>query len=185
VDDKRRRLLLPGKCNLAAQPDGLAFSIDGDPPRIAWERDPVAMHADDALAAAAAAGTARRGPDPAAHLAAVTWLREALAGGPRPAKDLKDEWLHGQCGSERTLKRAKHALGVDAYRPENPGPWWWRLPADCQEQGANNSKEKQLGPLGPLPKNPGILPFFEAGEGQGAKLKELGTVPPDRMRVTL
>jgi hypothetical protein len=180
VDDKRRRLLLPGKCNLAAQPDGLAFGIEGDPPRIEWESTPVAMHADDALAAAAAAGTARRGPDPAAHLQAAAWLREALAGGPRPAKDLKDEWLHGQCGSKRTLERAKHALGVDAYRDENPGPWWWRLGAD-----RHHAKEKELGDLGGVPQNPGILPFSEAGEGQTAKLSLLGGVPPDRVWVTL
>jgi|GEM_PF-804216 len=178
-DAKHRRLLLPGKCNLAAQPEGLAFSIDGDPPRIAWERDPVAMHADDALAAAAAAGTARRGPDPAAHLLAVTWLREALAGGPRPARDLRDEWLHGHGGSERTLKRAKHSLGVDAYRPEVPGPWWWRL-----EQGGQEApQDKQLGPLGPLAENPGILAFSDAENSKGAKLSLLG--PLDRVQVTL
>lgn len=51
TENRNRRLLLPGKCNLSVEQDGLAFSIAGEPASVHWERDRVAMHADDALAA--------------------------------------------------------------------------------------------------------------------------------------
>lgn len=50
-DDDKRRLLLPGKSNLSRPADGLAFTIGGNPARIEWEPDPVAMTADGVLAA--------------------------------------------------------------------------------------------------------------------------------------
>ncbi len=100
-DNKRRRLLLPGKNNLAREGDGLAFSIIGEPPHIAWERDRVAMSADDALAAESQSREQKPGPDAEAQDAASAWLGTALAGGPRLAKDLSDEWKNGQGGSER------------------------------------------------------------------------------------
>ena len=50
-NDKERRLLLPGKNNLAHEGTGLAFSITGEPARIVWEPEPVEMNADEALAA--------------------------------------------------------------------------------------------------------------------------------------
>jgi hypothetical protein len=48
--DNQRRLLLPGKNNLSAEGSGLAFTISGDPATIVWEREPLTMCADDALA---------------------------------------------------------------------------------------------------------------------------------------
>jgi hypothetical protein len=30
---------------------------------------------------------------------------------------------------ERTVKRARLALAVEAFRPTVPGPWFWRLAA--------------------------------------------------------
>ncbi len=85
-------MLLPGKNNLAREGDGLAFSIIGEPPRIAWERDPVAMSADDALAVESQSREHKPGPDAEAFDAASDWLRSALVDGPRLAKDLLDEW---------------------------------------------------------------------------------------------
>lgn len=181
AEDKARRLLLPGKNNLARDGDGLAFSIIGEPPRIAWEREPVAMSADDALAVECQSREAKPGPDAEAFDAASDWLRSALADGPRLAKDLKDEWRDGQDGSERTLKRAKKALRVEAYRPEMPGPWWWRLPS----MDAKPTEDEQLGPLGPLAENATNLTVFDADECKDAKLHELGPLGPERVRVTI
>lgn len=121
-ENKSRRLMLPGKNNLAREGDGLAFSIIGDPPHIAWERDPVAMSADDALAVESQGREQRPGPDADALNAATDWLRFTLASGPRLAKELFDEWKNGQGGSKRTLDRVKQSLQVEAYRPEVPGP---------------------------------------------------------------
>ena len=180
-DNKARRLLLPGKNNLAREGDGLAFSIIGEPARISWERDPVAMSADDALAAESQAREQRPGPDAEAHDAASTWLAAALAGGPRLAKELMDEWKNGHGGSERTLKRAKQSLAVEAYRAEVPGPWWWRLPG----KDAKSPEDVQLGPLGILAETAGNLPGFDADDSKGAKLQEPGILGPERVRVTI
>lgn len=127
--NKTRRLLLPGKNNLAPEGGGLAFTIAGDPACIRWERDPVAMSADDGLAAEQAAK--KPGPDADAQDTAAAWLSKTLADGPRLVKELLDEWKNGESGSERTLKRAKQSLGVEAYRNEIPGPWWWAAAQEC------------------------------------------------------
>uniref|UniRef100_A0A7C2K246 AAA family ATPase n=1 Tax=Schlesneria paludicola TaxID=360056 RepID=A0A7C2K246_9PLAN len=178
-DNKNRRLLLPGKNNLAHKGNGLAFSIIGEPPRIDWEHDPVGMDADDALAAETQSRE-KPGPEAEAHDAATVWLRGALTAGPRPAKELKDEWENGQGGSERTLKRAKKSLDVEAYRPDVPGPWWWRLPAKDAGKGANPTEEQQPGPLGPLEKTRWKPTGSVGEESKDAKFQQFGPLDPDR-----
>ena len=165
TENKTRRLLLPGKNNLADEGDGLAFSIGGEPPRLWWEDSPVAMSADQGLAVEQAAH--KPGPDAEAQNAAVAWLDTALAGGPRLAKELTDEWINGEGGEKRTLERARQALGVEAYRPENPGPWFWRSSfsvldaAEADRQAhRQDPKEKELGDLGGVPQNTENLPLF-------------------------
>jgi hypothetical protein len=129
-ENKRRRLLLPGKSNLAPEGGGLAFTIEGRPPLLLWETQPVDMTADDLLAAEnrRQRQSQRRGPEPEALTEATDWLKKALADGPRLAAELLDEWKNGEGGSGSTLNRARRALGVKAFRPEVPGPWHWRLP---------------------------------------------------------
>ena len=39
----------------------------------------------------------------------------------------QEEGVEGEGFSKGTLKRARPEAGVVAYRPENPGPWWWRV----------------------------------------------------------
>ncbi len=179
-EDKRRRLLLPGKNNLAAENHGMAFAIGGDPPHLQWEKDPVNMHADDALAAEE---NNRRKPGPEAMALdnAKDWLHEALVDGPRLVKELRDDWTNGYGGSKRTLDRAKQALGVEAFRPKVPGPWSWRLPA----KDANAPKGEYLGDLGNLAENQGVLPFSDPGEPKDAKLSPPGTLGGDRTQVTI
>lgn len=179
--NKTRRLLLPGKNNLAREGDGLAFSIGGEPARISWERDPVAMSADDALAAENQSSERRSGPDADALKAASDWLQSVLAAGPRLAKELFDEWKNGEDGSERTLKRAKKSVGVEVYRDKVPGPWWWRL----RGKDAKPPEGEHLGPLGILAKTAGNLPVFEAHESKGAKLLESGNLEGERVQVTI
>lgn len=176
-EDKARRLLLPGKNNLAAEGDGLAFSIVGEPARIVWEPEPVAMTADDALAAEAA--RAKPGPEAEAQDAASTWLAAALADGPRLARELVDEWVNGNSGSKRTLERAKESLGVEAFRETVPGPWRWRLKA------ANTAKSEELGDLGGVAKTSGNLHVFSGEESKVAKIPELGILGGEREQVTI
>jgi putative DNA primase/helicase len=121
-EDKQRRLFLPGKNNLAEQQQGLAFTIGGEPASVHWERDPVAMSADEALA--------RENGDKGHSTAldeAVAWLSDALADGPRPGKEVKGEATADGI-APRTLDRAKVKLGVDTGPDGFRGPWVWLLP---------------------------------------------------------
>ena len=129
TDNKNRRLLLPGKNNLAREGDGLAFAIIDEPPRISWERDPVALSADDALAQENGFGgeDAKPGPQPEARSHAAEWLRELLKAGPMEVAKIKDE-AKAAGYAWRTLHRAKDELGIRPYREQFGGNWTWKLP---------------------------------------------------------
>jgi hypothetical protein len=88
------------------------------------------MSADDCLAAECKAS--KPGPKAEARQHAVAWLRTALTNAPRPAKELLSEAREAACISPQTLRRAREELGVEAYREEVPGPWYWRLPQGAQ-----------------------------------------------------
>lgn len=164
-----RRLFLPGKNNLAREGDGLAFTICGSPARIAWERAPVKLSADDALAQENRARQKPSGPEPKEKEAAMVWLRAALADGPRMIRELRDEWTNGQDGSTSTLKRARKELRVIACRNGPNGPWWLRLP----DQRTNPAEHVQPDPLGPLGKSPGERADFCGDNSQGTKFSQL------------
>lgn len=126
-DDPRRRLLLPIKNNIAPDTGGLAYRIeplgvDGCP-ALAWEPDPVSISADDALAGDRDDGGGRTERDDAAD-----WLRDLLAHGPRPARDLERD-ARDAGYSIATVRRAKAASGVVSRKPAFGGPWEWVLPA--------------------------------------------------------
>jgi putative DNA primase/helicase len=121
-----RRLLLPGKANLAAQQSGLAFTIGGEPPAVQWDSAPVNMTANEYMAAAASARQAAGRPADQL-IEAELFLMSALADGPRPTKELIEEGKYAHSLSARTLERAKKSLGIEAFRPAIPGPWYWRL----------------------------------------------------------
>jgi putative DNA primase/helicase len=123
--DRERRLLLPGKNNLAAQSNGLAFRIGGDPPALHWEDAAADLTADEAVAAETTASGMRT----ALRSQAVEWLRELLANGPVPAVDVQREAKHAGY-SWRALDYAKVELGVRPTRTTNLGPWAWKLPQD-------------------------------------------------------
>jgi len=127
ADRKSLKLLLPGKNNLAPEGGGLAFTIFGDPPAVSWERDPVAMTADDALASENDTEKKKPGPEPKARDRAVEWLRDLLKDGPLASAKIQQE------GKEagyvwRTVHRAKDELGIKPYREQFGGAWMWKLP---------------------------------------------------------
>lgn len=122
-DDKARKLLLPGKNNLAKPPAGLAFTIEGDPPACSWSPEPVNMTADDLL------DRANGGDGGGALGEALEWLRDEMTNGPQPSKEIikraEDDGI-----PERTLRRAKKALGIQSKRlgHDSAGAWAWVLP---------------------------------------------------------
>lgn len=126
-ENKPRRLLLPGKNNLAPEGNGLAFTIIGNPPTVAWERDPVAMTADDALMTENGNPEKKPGPKPEARNQAAEWLQYLLRDGPVPSARIKEEVK--EAGYVwRTVHRAKDELGIKPYREQFGGAWMWKLP---------------------------------------------------------
>jgi hypothetical protein len=129
--DNTRQLFLPLKCNLAPKMPGLAYRFEGatvqspegpvETSRIMWDSEPVTMTADEALEAHTPKRTS-------ALAEAEGWLKDALAGGPLPAKEVFA--AAAAVGiKERTLRRAREALGVVVKKdPSAKGIWNWRLP---------------------------------------------------------
>jgi hypothetical protein len=121
-DNKHRRLMLPGKSNIAKESTGLAFTIE-DPGCVCWEPAPVDQNADEALALSQ--GTT--GPEPEARKAAAEWLIELLAFGPIASADVQQAARDARLGW-RAVRRAAESLGIKARKAEFGGPWQWHLP---------------------------------------------------------
>ena len=132
LESPTRRLLLPGKNNLAKEGDGLAFAIEGEPPAIVWESEPVTMSADDALEIENGDGRgSKRGPEPAARIEAEEWLRGQLKAGEIPVvRSGTRPRPHGYAW--RTMQRAATPLGLSAGRADlagaGPGPSRFMMP---------------------------------------------------------
>jgi hypothetical protein len=92
-----------------------------------------------------------------------------LAEGPVAAERVKKD-ARGAGVSERTLKRAKRALGVRSEK-EGDGSWSWVLP-EGESQGGQAPTAGPLGTVGPLGKDANVKQFESAylkEEGQGGQ----------------
>jgi len=124
-DDAAGRVLAVVKCNMGREGASLRMRLveadrsDGtEVSRVEW-RGETSATADDLVADPA---------DPTAKDEAGTWLAAALAGGPRKQAELLAEAKEAGI-SERTLRRAKEAIGVKADRLDGQtGAWSWLLP---------------------------------------------------------
>lgn len=144
-DDPARRLFLPAKLNLAVDPDGLAYRIvEG---KVAWENEPVKMHADDAFRAE------MEGPSkPERHTQrddAEDWLRAYLADGAKPSKQIIDDAKENGI-SERTLRRAFQELGGRPRKDGEAGCWRWGLPDQVDQQDGHAPLTQEVGQVGNL-----------------------------------
>lgn len=144
ANNRTRKLLLPGKCNLVEPAPGLAFEICGDPPALGWEPEPlVGMHADDAMAAVKKTGD-RRGPAPAARNAAADWLTDVLRGGPVTVETLQEQ--SDAAGFKwRTVQRASEELGVKPVKQSFSGGWAWQLSPAPVRKDSEATKPGNLG----------------------------------------
>ena len=136
-EDEDRRLMLPQKNNLSDAP-GMAFRLrpttaEGcEVAAVDWEPEPVRLRLDDLDAG---------DRDASAFEEAEEWLRSKLTE-PIPAEDLiKSARKDGI--SEKTLRRAKKALGVQSQRngdtgTRGGGEWHW-FPPPSVVIGDNNS----------------------------------------------
>ena len=66
---------------------------------------------------------ALRGPQPECQQEAEDFLRDALADGPQPTKQVETEAREGYGITATTMKRARKTLGIESLRPTIPGPW--------------------------------------------------------------
>lgn len=121
-DNRERRLLLPGKCNLCSEPMGLAFTVEGDPARIVWEAEGVEMTADEAMAAEENRPASQSREDVQA------WLRNELADlGEHSVESIRE--AAGQAGFNwRRVQRAREDIGALVHRASFGGAYIWRLP---------------------------------------------------------
>jgi hypothetical protein len=127
--DENRRVLASTKNNLAMPPASLMFGLeeaDGGSVRVDWLGNSE-VSAKDLLA------TPQDHEHADARSEAVEFLEEALANGPLPAKQVIEEADDAGI-AEKTLRRAKKALDVVAYRENTTGEkrgsgrWLWMLP---------------------------------------------------------
>jgi putative DNA primase/helicase len=135
-EDNGRRLFLPSKTNLGKPRDGLAYRIADAAlpgsdhgsliwaPYVTWESAPVAISADQAMAALAGNSDGRRAIEEAKQ-----FLLEVLSEGQEGQKEIKRQ--AEEAGFHwRTVRRAKDLLGVEAIREGGlgeKGRWIWRL----------------------------------------------------------
>ncbi len=144
TENKHRRLLLPGKNNLAPEGDGLAFIIAGNPPSILWERDAVAMSADEALAAENDGKDSGPGRPAEERDDAAEWLAAELADlAEHPVSDLRRDAKEAGI-AWRTVQRAATNLRVLRERSGFAAGFIWRLPKpgnlspDAVQQAVSN-----------------------------------------------
>jgi AAA domain len=136
-DDEGRRILAMTKSNLAKMPDALAYRLVND------ERYEVARVVWDGASTRTANDLVRPrvDEDEAPALAeAVRVLKEVLADGPLSAGNIKK--LAAQAGvAERTLQRARQALGVTTRRQGfGQGAYYvWTMPAHAPMHGTHGT----------------------------------------------
>ena len=154
-DGEDRRVLVRSKSNIGPDDGGFEYALDqieldAHPgvfaSRVTWGQSVVGS-ARELLAEAR--GDDASSEETSALDDAVEFLRSELSHGPQPSK-----MIFGQAReaghAERTLKRAKAHLQIEA-RKEGKS-WVWGMPPNSAKEakGANNSTSENLGPLGPL-----------------------------------
>ena len=164
LDDPKRRLMLPVKCNVAAEQTGLAFTIQADiaGSYVSWEVDPVKLTADGFLQEEAKRQIRGKTNDDSALAEAVKFLREQLADGPVLSSEL-DQARKANDIAPATLKRARANLGCKSEK-RSDGKWVVCLPSQSKgiKQGDQLPTSDILDPLDPLDTlailPPGTLP---------------------------
>ncbi len=125
-EDDGRRVLASIKSNLAAPAPSLVFglqSTESGAVRVDWK-------GETPLDAAALLSAPTDQEERSALSEAQEFLREILAGGPLPSKEVENDGREASI-EPRTLKRAKQKLEVISERQGGigeKGRWYWRLP---------------------------------------------------------
>lgn len=136
VEDGNMRRLLRAKSNIGPDGDGFEYDLVRLPvPNSGMEGQTVEWGATlvgPARTRIAEVEDASDGKTNTALEYAKRFLTDLLAGGPKPATEIKSAAKSGGV-SERTLERAKKKLGVEAQKSSLLGCWVWSLPDDDVE----------------------------------------------------
>jgi hypothetical protein len=130
-ENKRRRLFLPIKNNLAGDTLGMAYFLEpaaNGVPIVGWEPEPIDLSADEADA-----------EDDNDSDQAQEWLREALKDGPMPAQTVLDQ---GKANgfANKAVRQAFHDLRGKRKKSDFRGGWVWWLPS-ANEDIAHSTRE--------------------------------------------
>jgi putative DNA primase/helicase len=127
--ETERRLMLPVKNNIGIKAQGRGYIIEGTQvaegiiaPRVVWDDAPVDVTADQAIMAAA-----QHSGERCSLKEAKEFLSDVLANGPLAATEVEDA-AEKEGISERTLRRARKDLGINAKKDNFAGGWSWSLP---------------------------------------------------------
>ena len=145
--DDARRVVAAQKSNLSKPAPSLAFCLENatnGAVRVAW-RGESPLGASELLAAPMDGGGRT------AEVEAQGFLRELLDTGPVPTEEVFGEAKTARI-SEKTLRRAKDAMGVVSVRKGEPGKrgggrWFWALP-EVKVANADGWPPKPSGTLG-------------------------------------
>lgn len=152
-EQPERRLFLDAKNNIARKADGLVFTVeeatipsgwrDGRiaTSRIVWTGETATVTADEALAAQATAGE-----DRSAREEATDWLRDALAHGPRPRRDL-ERAAQADGLAWKTIQRGAKVLGVTMTRAGFGAGSIWALPAPFRPSDRHLGHPSDVAPM--------------------------------------
>jgi archaellum biogenesis ATPase FlaH len=138
-EDPDKRIMLRVKGNLSHNPGGLAYRIEELPsgiPCIVWEPGAVNLQADDVL------GGLESREDSSERHEAAQWLREFLADGPKPTREIEKQ-TKGSGLRWATVRRAKDSLGIRAEKSSFRGVWEWSLPEDAQPASSQGAQPQR------------------------------------------
>jgi len=162
-ENESRRILAGIKSNLGPLPPSLSYEIEDQAgtPRIVWGG--VSTHTADALLAMPSTEEEKTAIDEARE-----FLLETLGTGSVDAKNILTQSRKNGI-NDKTLQRAKRAMGVKSEKADFAGGWRWRLPdEDGQEQPKmDTQKDVHLrGSLSTFDERsiPGSLPVIEVVE---------------------
>jgi len=145
TDDPLRRLMLPVKCNLAPDVQGMAYRIESAGPSgapvVVWEPDPVNVSVDDALTAEYGGSGDRTDREQAAD-----WLRIALADG-RMYSTQVFEQARENGHTVKTIRRAFKDMGGKPAKSGYDTGWFWELPGE-DGQTVEDAQPPDVGTLG-------------------------------------
>jgi putative DNA primase/helicase len=157
-DNTTERVIVCHKHNLAPDSPAITFEIAAG--RFLWK-------GESRVTAAQLLAPEQGGEERLARDEAIDFLREALADGRRPAKEV--ETAARELGiSARTLRRARRSLGVLASHTgeagqRGAGAWWWELPRQADNgvaeiKAANMANSEKLATLIPPESENGLKP---------------------------